>query len=36
MARRRLLPERNNFFDKSEVRIEWAHPRTSITNVVSF
>ncbi|XP_011498120.1 PREDICTED: RNA-binding protein 47-like [Ceratosolen solmsi marchali] len=33
MARRRLLPERNVFFDKSEVRIEWAHPKISVTNV---
>lgn len=36
MARRRLLPERNNIFDKHEIRIEWAHPDISVKNVVSF
>lgn len=34
MARRSLLPERNSYFGKTDVRIEWAHPKISITNVV--
>ncbi|KAJ8681737.1 hypothetical protein QAD02_017529 [Eretmocerus hayati] len=35
MARRQLLPERSKFFDRNEVKIEWAHPKMIIGNVVS-
>ncbi|XP_014236005.1 RNA-binding protein 47-like [Trichogramma pretiosum] len=33
MARRRLLPERHRFFEKVDVRIEWAYPNIAVSNV---
>ncbi|XP_014216696.1 probable RNA-binding protein 46 [Copidosoma floridanum] len=35
MARRRMIPERNLLFDKSDVRVDWADPKTIFKNVTS-